>query len=73
MINGEYENLTFKVIKLLENSFGQAVKNLAKKLGVNRNFLAGSLKALENQGCANSKRIGSAKVYFSNRGVTHVK
>jgi len=49
---------------LLENDPGQAVKDLAKKLGVNRTFLAGYLKALENQGYVKSKRIGPAKVYF---------
>jgi len=63
----EHGNLTLKIIKLLENDPGQAVKNLAKKLGVNRTFLAGYLKALENQGYVKSKRIGPAKVYFTNR------
>jgi predicted transcriptional regulator len=60
----EYGELTAKIIKLLENDPGQAVKDLAKKLGVNRTFLAGYLKALENQGYVKSKRIGPAKVYF---------
>jgi len=63
----EHGNLTLKIIKLLENDPGQAVKNLAKKLGVNRTFLAGYLKDLENQGYVKSKRIGPAKVYFTNR------
>jgi predicted transcriptional regulator len=66
-MNVEHGNLTLKIIKLLENDPGQAVKNLAKKLGVNRTFLAGYLKALENQGYVKSKRIGPAKVYFTNR------
>jgi predicted transcriptional regulator len=60
----EYGELTAKIIKLLENDPGQAVKDLAKKLGVNRTFLAGYLKALENQGYVKSKRIGPARVYF---------
>jgi predicted transcriptional regulator len=72
-VTGESEDLTSRIIKLLENDPGQAVKDLAKKLGVNRIFLAGYLKALENQGYVKSKRIGPAKVYFSNKGVTHVK
>jgi len=33
-------------------------------VGVNRIFLAGYLKALENQGYVKSKKIGPAKVYF---------
>ena len=61
----EYEGLTAKITKLLENDPGQPVKDLAKKLGVNRTFLAGYLKALENQGYVKSKRIGPAKVYFN--------
>jgi len=61
----EHEDLTVKIIKLLENDPGQTVKDLAKKLSVNRTFLAGYLEALENQGYVRSKRIGPAKVYFS--------
>ena len=60
----KHGDLTTKIIKLLENDPGQVVKELAKKLGVNRTFLAGYLKALENQGHVKSKRIGPAKVYF---------
>lgn len=63
----EHENLTYKIIKLLENDPGQAVKDLAKKLGVNRTFLAGYLKALENEGKVKPKKIGPAKVYFCRR------
>jgi predicted transcriptional regulator len=55
------------IIKLLENDPGQPVKDLAKKLGLNRTFLAGYLKALENQDYIKLKKIGPAKVYFSNK------
>ena len=68
MITREHEGLTAKIIKLLENDPRQPVKDLAKKLGVNRTFLAGYLKALENQGYVKSKRIGPAKVYFNREG-----
>jgi DNA-binding Lrp family transcriptional regulator len=50
----EYEDLTTEIIKLLENDPGQTVKDLARKLGINRTFLAGYLKALENQGYVKS-------------------
>jgi len=63
----KHEDLTAKIIKLLENDPGQAVKDLAKKLGVNKTFLAGYLKALEKQGYVKSKRIRPAKVYFLGR------
>ena len=60
-----YKGLTAKIIKLLEEDPGQPVKDLARKLGVNRTYLAGYLKALEDQGYVKSKRIGPAKVYFN--------
>jgi predicted transcriptional regulator len=68
-VAGEREDLTTKIIRLLEEDPGQAVKDLAKKLGVNRIFLAGYLEALENQGYVRSKRIGPAKVYFVNKSL----
>ncbi len=61
----EYKGLSAKIIKLLEEDPGQAVKDLAKKLGVNRSYLSGYLKALEDQGYVKSKRIGPARVYFN--------
>lgn len=60
----EYSDLTDRVIKLLEKDPGQPIQVLARELKVNRTFLAGYLKALENQGYVKSKRIGPAKVYF---------
>ena len=58
------KELMDKIIKLLEEDPGQTVKEMAKKLGVNRTFLAGYLKALESQGYVKLKKIGPAKVYF---------
>ena len=62
------DKLTEKIIKLLREDPGQSVKELAKKLGVNRIFLSGYLKALESQGCIRSKQIGPARVYFNRDG-----
>ena len=62
------KQLTAEIIKLLEKDPGQPIKELAKKLGVNRIFLSGYLKALENQGYVKSKKIGPAKVYFKKWG-----
>jgi predicted transcriptional regulator len=64
----EQGGLTLKIIKLVENDPRQTVKDLAKKLGVNTTFLAGYLKALENQSYVKSKEIGLAKVYFRRTG-----
>jgi len=63
------DKLTLKLTELLEKDPGQTIKQLAEKLEVNRTFLAGYLKALENQGYVKSKKIGPAKVYF-NKGKT---
>jgi len=60
-----YKGLTAKIIKLLEEDPGQPVKDLARKLGVNRTYLAGYLQALEDQGYVRSERIGSARGYFN--------
>ena len=63
------KQLTAEIIKLLEKDPGQPIKELARKLGVNRIFLSGYLKALESQGYIRSKQIGPARVYFnSDRG-----
>ncbi len=61
------DNLVAKVSRLLNDNPGQSIKDLAKQLKVNRSFLAGYLKALEDQGLVRSKRIGPAKVYFIRR------
>lgn len=59
-----YGELTNRIIGLLAEDPGQPVKELAEKLKVNRTFLAGYLKALENQGFIKSKEIGPARIYF---------
>ena len=54
-----------KIIILLKEDPGQSVKEIAQQLDVNRTFLSGYLKALEDQGYIKSKKIGPAKVYFN--------
>jgi predicted transcriptional regulator len=56
--------LSKRIIELLERSPGQTVKELANQLEVNRTFLSGYLRALEEQGSVKSKEIGPARVYF---------
>jgi predicted transcriptional regulator len=62
-----YNKLTRELIELLEKDPGQTVKQLAEQLNINRTFLAGYLKALENEGRIRFKKIGPAKVYFNNK------
>ena len=63
----EYDDLAAKLSRLLDDNSEQTIKDLAKKLKVNRSFLAGYLKALEDQGLVRSKKIGPAKVYFNKK------
>ena len=60
-------SLVDKIIGLLKEDPGQSVKEMANHLGVNRTFLSGYLKALEDQGHIRSKKIGPAKVFFNNK------
>jgi len=57
--------LADKIVGLLKEDPGQSVKEMANQLEVNRTFLSGYLKALEDQGYIKSKKIGPAKVYFN--------
>ena len=59
-------NLAMKIVELLKAQPGQAVKEIAKQMDVNRTFLSGYLSALEDQGYVRSRKIGPAKVYFNN-------
>lgn len=52
-----------KIQSTLEKMPGQSVKELAEKMGVNRNLLAGYLQALEELGYVTSRKIGPARVY----------
>jgi len=52
-----------KIQSTLEKMPGQSVKELAEKLGVNRNLLTGYLQALEELGYVTSRKIGPARVY----------
>lgn len=44
---------------------GQTIKALAARLEVNRQFMAGYLAALEEQGELLSRRVGPARIYFA--------
>ena len=63
--------LTVRIIELLKAQPGQAVKEIAKQMDVNRTFLSG-YSALEDQGYVRSRKIGPAKVYFNNENVEKV-
>lgn len=49
---------------------GQTIKDLAKRLEVNRQFMAGYLAAMEERGEIVSRRVGPARIYFPPQGET---
>jgi len=59
-----YEKLIPGLVEFLEKNTWQTMKQVAEQLNVNRTFLSGYLKALENQEYIESKKIGPANVYF---------
>jgi Mn-dependent DtxR family transcriptional regulator len=63
-MTGEHRDTTAKIIKLLEIDFEQTIKDSAEKLGANRAFSVGYLRALENQSYVESKRMGFVNTYF---------
>jgi Mn-dependent DtxR family transcriptional regulator len=63
-MTGEHRDTTAKIIKLLESDFEQTIKDPADELGASRAFSAGYLRALENQGYVESKRIRFVNTYF---------
>jgi len=65
-------NLTTEIVELLKAQPGQSVKEIAKQMDVNRTFLSGYLRALEDEGYVRSRNIGPARVYFNNENVEKV-
>lgn len=65
-------NLTTKIVQLLKAQPGQSVKEIAKQMDVNRTFLSGYLRALEDRGHVRSRKIGPARVYFNNENMEKV-
>lgn len=53
-----------KIIKLLEQTPGQAIKEISIKLNLNRTFLAGYLQALEDVNYVVSRKVGPARIFM---------
>lgn len=60
------KNIYDKVLRLLETTPGQAIKEMSIQLKLNRTFLAGYLKALEDMKYLTSRKVGPARIYFKN-------
>lgn len=44
---------------------GLSVKDLAERLGMNRQFVAGFLAALEERGEVTHRKVGPARIFFN--------
>jgi len=57
-----------KVIAAVEKEPGLTIKDLAERLDINRQFMAGFLAALEEQGEISCRKVGPARIYFTVSG-----
>ncbi len=58
-------NLTKQIRPILSNEPGLSVKDLAERLNINRQFMAGALTVLEEQGEVYHRQVGPARIYFN--------
>jgi len=61
------EDMTHQVKQILTKEPGLSVKDLASRLGLNRQFMAGFLTALEERGEVYHRQVGPARIYFLGR------
>lgn len=58
------KNFADKVKEILADEPGLSVKELAERLETNRQYMAGVLKVLEEQGSISHRKVGPARIYF---------
>lgn len=61
-------DFTPKIREILTGEPGLSVKELAEKLGTNRQFMAGVLKVLEERGEVSFRQVGPARIYYLRPG-----
>lgn len=57
-------DLAKRVKAALEKEQGLSVKDLSERLKVNRQFMAGVLAVLEENGDVSCRKVGPARIYF---------
>jgi len=57
-----------QVREILAKEPGLSVKELAERLGTNRQFMAGVLKVLEELGDVSYRQVGPARIYYVQTG-----
>ena len=58
---------TNKIKEILTNEPGLSVKDMSDRLTANRQFMAGFLTALEEEGQVFHRQVGPARIYFVNK------
>ncbi|KTB47803.1 Winged helix-turn-helix DNA-binding [Dehalogenimonas alkenigignens] len=58
-------DFTPKLKEILSKEPGLSVKEIAEKLGTNRQFMAGVLKVLEERGEVTYRQVGPARIYYA--------
>lgn len=58
---------TSKIKEILKNEPGLSIKDMADRLTTNRQFMAGFLTALEENGQVFHRQVGPARIYFVNK------
>ena len=67
----EYQKELDKIKKIIEkNPRGTTIKEIAKKIGVNRNVVAKYLDVLQMAGYVDVEKFGRSKVYFPSHSAT---
>jgi predicted transcriptional regulator len=55
-----------QITEILDKEPGLSVKELAERLKTNRQYMAGILKVLEEQGNVYCRKVGPARIYYAN-------
>lgn len=59
------QDFVLKVKGILALEPGLSVKELAERLKMNRQYMAGVLKVIEEQGEISHRKVGPARIYFN--------
>lgn len=63
MLQKVSDKISDRIANILRKEPGQSISELAGRVGVNRVYLAGYLRALEDEGLIKSRRVGPARTY----------
>jgi predicted transcriptional regulator len=65
------KGFAYKVKDILANEPGLSVRDLAERLETNRQYMAGALIVLEEQGSISHRKVRPARIYFTAGDIEH--